>query len=207
MPWPQVGTRCRPNGWVRSAMPGRGSTPPSPTASRLVPGTRPRRSRLRWRLSASETRDVSAEPWCSALWIRAGHDRRQTTAPARRGSVVPHQRPPGYRDPRRSRRSPRHMAASSLHPRSGRSTCPPVDRLTCGVVDPWLSVVDSWSLMVRRPGAARILVPALAPPEGEGETGTPATACRCRAGGRPEAARRAGLEDVEKLLTAISSRD
>ena len=33
-----------------------------------------------------------------------------------------------------------------------------------------------------------------------GEAGSPVTACRCRAGGRPEAARRAGLESVEKLL-------
>jgi hypothetical protein len=29
--------------------------------------------------------------------------------------------------------------------------------------------------------------------------------CRRRTGGRPEAARRAGLEDVEKLLTSITS--
>jgi hypothetical protein len=31
--------------------------------------------------------------------------------------------------------------------------------------------------------------------------------CRCRAGGRPEAARRAGLEFVEKLLTKLTSTD
>jgi hypothetical protein len=30
--------------------------------------------------------------------------------------------------------------------------------------------------------------------------------CRCRAGGRPEAARRAGLEVVEKLLTSEASK-
>jgi hypothetical protein len=39
----------------------------------------------------------------------------------------------------------------------------------------------------------------------EGEAGTPVTVDRRRAGGRPEAARRAGLESVvEKRLTATS---
>jgi hypothetical protein len=42
----------------------------------------------------------------------------------------------------------------------------------------------------------------------DGEAGSPVTVGRCRAGGRPEAARRAGLEFVEKLLpTKLTSTD
>jgi hypothetical protein len=182
MPWPQVGTRCRPNGWVRSAMPGRGP-----------------RHRRRLRRGWSRERGHADRGCGGACQLQklatcqlshgaplCGSEQATTVAKPRlrlgvgRLCLTSVRLATGTRGGAAA--GPRHMAASSLQPRSGRSTCPPVDRLTCGVVDPWLSVVDSWSLMVRRPGAARILVPALAPPEGEGEPGTPATACRCKAG-------------------------
>ena len=67
-----------------------------------------------------------------------------------------------------------------------------------------------WSLVGSRPrdALAGAVVTALGPAAGRVRPVPRWPPCRCRAGGRPEAARRAGLEFVEKLLTTnLTSTD